>query len=72
MFRDRTDEFNSIRDASREARIALWGDVPFSQRPCLYPEPGTYGIYVVANVNGHLILIDFDNYGRQTSWRKIS
>lgn len=56
--------FRSQADAVREARLAIWGDVTFAKRECILPEPGVYGIHVTANVNGHLVDINFDNYGR--------
>jgi hypothetical protein len=57
-------EFTTRADAVRAAREALWGMVPFNQRECLLPERGLYSINVTAQVNGHLINIPFDNYGR--------
>lgn len=59
-----TTEFRTQQDAVRAAREFIWGDVPFAKRECKYPDPGTFGIIVSANVNGRLIVIDFDNYGR--------
>jgi len=61
------NSFRSRREAAQAAREYLWGDVPLSRRACLYPEQGAYGIYVAANVNGRLVVFDFDNYGRVTN-----
>ena len=51
--------YRSQRDAMVEARIGIWGDVPFSQREQIVPAPT-----VTALVNGHLVAIHFDNFGR--------
>lgn len=55
-------------EAEREARIAIWGDVPFSRRECIFPEPGTYDAAVVtATVNYRTVVFFFDNYGRRSA-----
>jgi len=59
--------YRTQRDAERDIRIALWGDLPLAQRSCLLPEPGTYSIVATADVNGHLVAFLFDNYGRTES-----
>lgn len=68
--------FRSQNDAVRAAREAIWGDVPYAQRECVtprtHPEFGEYiqGVpYMVvsANVNGRLVAIHFDAYGRLDS-----
>lgn len=58
--------FSSQAEAVKAAREFFWGDVPFARRECLYPDHGVkyVGITVSANVNGRLIVIEFDNYGR--------
>lgn len=57
--------YRTQRDAERDARIALWGDVHIAHRPCLYPERGTYSIVVAADVNGRTVAFFFDKYGRR-------
>lgn len=59
-----TNTFRSQADAQRAAREAIWGTVPLSQREFMPLDPGTLAINVVADVNGRLVLLRFDNYGR--------
>lgn len=66
--------FRTQSEAVRDARIAIWGDVTLAKRehvgPRTHPdlahfdERGVPMIVVSANVNGNLVLIRFDGYGR--------
>jgi hypothetical protein len=59
--------YTTQAEAEREIRIALWGDVSFARRPTLFPEPGTLGIVVAADVNGRTVAFTFDNWGRRVA-----
>lgn len=66
-----TITYRTQRDAVKDARIALWGDLPLSKRPFLRLEvqqldggPFLLGTFVTAHVNGRDVVIEFDNYGR--------
>lgn len=58
------DMFRSQAEAKTAAREAIWGTVPFAKREFKPLDPGTYGIHVSANVNGDLVVFQFDHYGR--------
>lgn len=66
--------YRTQADAVRDARIAIWGDVPFAKRefvtPRTHPDVAFFDhrgfpvIAVSANVNGRLVVIHFEHYGR--------
>ena len=56
--------YRSQAEAVKDARIGIWGDVPLAKREMIYPDPT-----VTAQVNGRLIVIDFDNYGRLSGYK---
>lgn len=68
--------FRTQTEAVREARTAIWGDVSFAKREfvsprnrpdvALFDERGLPQLVVSANVNGRLVVIHFDSYGRLT------
>lgn len=51
--------YRSQREAIVDARIGIWGEVPFARRECVVPAP-----VVTARVNLRDVAIHFDNYGR--------
>lgn len=51
--------YRSQREATVDARIGIWGDVPFSQREMVRPCP-----VVTARVNNRDVAIHFDHWGR--------
>lgn len=51
--------YRSQREAITDARIGIWGDVPFAQREFVRPCP-----VVTARVNNRDVAIHFDHYGR--------
>lgn len=66
-------DFRTQADAVREARLAIWGDVSFAKREYVSPKTrpdvavfvnGWPEIAVSAEVNGRLVVISFDSYGR--------
>ena len=67
--------YSTRAEAVRDARVHIWGDVPFARRAFIgrgFDPDGwvvyTHGIpYIVvaADVNGHLVAITFDHYGRR-------
>jgi hypothetical protein len=59
-----SNSYRSQAEAVKDARIGIWGDVPFAQRKMVYPDPT-----ITAQVNNHLIVIDFDNYGRLSGYK---
>lgn len=69
-----SNRFRTQTEAVRAAREAIWGDVPFARRAfvdpknrpdvAFYDERGLPVIAVSANVNGHLVVIHFEHYGR--------
>lgn len=75
-----TDQgFSTQADAIRAAREFIWGDVPFARREAVTPRTRAdlytsdrFGRLVVsANVNGHLFVFHFDNYGREQSGFRV-
>lgn len=63
-------DYRTRKDAVRDAREALWGSPLVRQCGFLPLDTGSLGegyvpgTYVTANVNGRLVLIGFDNFGR--------
>jgi hypothetical protein len=74
-----TDQgFRSQAEAIRDARVFIWGDVPFAQRKFVGKDSEFMAyvgmlpnIVVSADVNGHLFVIRFDHYGRVTEKKVI-
>lgn len=73
MTSNATARFSSQADAVKAAREAIWGDVSFAKReyvdPKRRPEVAVYvnglpEIVVAADVNGKIVAITFDSYGR--------
>jgi hypothetical protein len=58
------NSYRTQAEAVKEARIGIWGDVPFAQRKMVHPI-----LPITAQVNNHLIVIDFDNYGRLSGYK---
>lgn len=65
--------YRTQADAIRDARQFIWGDVTFAKRewvtPKTRPDVSFFNgrvpvIAVSANVNGRLVVIHFDSYGR--------
>jgi hypothetical protein len=55
------NDYRSRAEAQKAARIAIWGDTPFSKRDQVVPAP-----IVRVSVNGKPFDIHFDNFGRLT------
>ena len=60
----KSQAYRTRRDVATDVVAFLWDGKPFSQRQMVLPEPGTYSVAVTADVNGHLVSFEFDNYGR--------
>jgi hypothetical protein len=51
--------YRSRKDVHADVLALFWDSKPFSQRECVVPAPA-----VTADVNGHLVSFEYDNYGR--------
>jgi hypothetical protein len=76
-----TTDYRTQTDAERDARTAIWGDVPFAKRAYVgyrhdgkgdplgvvtyLPPHGYPVIAVTATVNGRAVVFYFDGYGRR-------
>lgn len=68
--------FRTQADAVREARTAIWGDVPFSRRECYRPTEWVSrfqaaDLVFAADVNGRLFVFELDCYGRRTGTPRV-